>query len=978
MISLSRKSNLQEDKNINEKKEYLSEQKFSTNNTLSMDESLLLKKILEEYNDLFPEIMHLNNEEFLSSFKQYIQIYFASKNILFSTEILNKILSIILVEYYLPEKEKINNLIKSITRSKIFIDEENKQYTPHCFKTTRPAHICGERLYKLDNGKYFYCLKCRKIYDNKSVLLFCENCNKDYYTEIKDKNKVLNMNKIDYKLKPATWAKYHCNVSMNDTMKCPNCHNNFYLNMKKRLYCVKCNYDIDQFDIKWKCQICGEEFSSEAKEYNPLVFKSMKLAVKKTIFNGIEAKPPFVPCCILSNDQISKMKFTHKKECNGILYQGMLDNQKIVVCLKCSMLNFYNNHLWMCPLCKNKFKLVNNKNYYHSSKSGEIKEQEKNNLFKSEKFIKKNKNILKQYNESKPKTSKKKIQNFVKFADDALPKSYKTNEKKARDEEIQDYLPLKKYNSGVYPLKTQNNNFYKKEDIKESHTGENKYNISKYQSKNIDTDKINESYANSHIKKKSLYGLSKNIRDIYLKQNSNEDNFDNKLYRFAYSKERPKINISQKINELISKKEYIKQYLKNNEKNNENNNNSEYINKSNKLLRMISNNNEKGKNEGSEIIKIKQQYFSNKVNSKNMKSMNNISKNNLSNININLNVNVNINNTQKEHILKNMSSYKYKNSISTNFDQKKYVSYNKSKSNNLPMNSSKNIPSSSLSNFDIDDYIIVKQIGEGTFGKIYEVKDKYHRHFAMKKLICNSIKEMEILRKEYEILYHCEGLNINLVQIYGIETKKLDKITFVMYVLMELAKTDWEKEILQRKRINNYYSEKELISILKDLTRTLSHLQQNNISHRDIKPQNILLCDHGILKISDFGEAKENMDSDCTNTVKQTIRGTELYMSPVLFRSLKKKNKSKYIKHNTYKSDVFSLGYCLLLATTLNFDCLFSIRELDDMNLIINNIKAFVNNRYSNYFLKVLFIMLELEEQMRPDFIQLENIVKNL
>jgi len=982
MISLPSKNNHHEDKNINEKKEILSEQKYSTKKTLSVDESLFLKKILEEYNDLFPEIMHLDDEEFLSSFKQYIQIYFASKNILFSTEILNKILSIIQLEYYLPEKEKINNLIKSITRSKIFSDEESKQYTPHCCKTTRPAHICGERLYRLENGKYFYCLKCQKVYDNKSVLLFCESCNKDYYSEIKDKNRVLNLNKIDYKLKPATWTKYHCNVSMNDTMKCPICHNNFYLNMKNRLFCVKCNYDIDQFDIKWKCQICGEEFSSEAKEYNPLVFKAMKLAVKKTIFNGIEAKPPFVPCCILSNNQISKMKFTHKKECNGILYQGMLDNQKIVVCLKCSMLNFYDNHLWMCPLCKNKFKLVNNKNRYHISKSGEIKEQEKNNLFKSEKFIKKNKNILKPYNDSKPKTSKKKNQNYVKFADDVLPKSNKMDDKKIRDVEVQDCLLLKKYNSGNYPLDIKYNNFYKKEEIKEDNNGEKNYNISKYQSKNIDNEKINESYANSHIKKKSLYGLSKSIREIYLNQNKNEDNLDNKLFRLAYSKERPKINISQKINELISKKEFIKQYLKNNEKNDENNNNnSEYINKSNKLLRMLSNNSEKAKNEGNEIAKMKQQYFSNKVNNKNMKSMNNISKNNLSNININLNVNVNINNTQKEHILKNMSSYKFmkKNmNSSNNFDKKKYASYNKNMNNNLSINLSKNIPSSSLSNFDIDDYIIVKQIGEGTFGKIYEVKDKYHRHFAMKKLICNSIKEMEILRKEYEILYHCEGLNINLVQIYGIESKKLDKITFVMYVLMELAKTDWEKEILQRKRINNYYSEKELISILKDLTRTLSHLQQNNISHRDIKPQNILLCEHGILKISDFGEAKENVDSDGTNTVKQTIRGTELYMSPVLFRSLKKKNKSKYIKHNTYKSDVFSLGYCILLAATLNFDCLFSIRELDDMNLIINNIQQFVKNRYSNNFLSVLFIMLELEEQMRPDFIQLESIVKNL
>jgi hypothetical protein len=71
----------------------------------------------------------------------------------------------------------------------------------------------------------------------------------------------------------------------------------------------------------------------------------------------------------------------------------------------------------------------------------------------------------------------------------------------------------------------------------------------------------------------------------------------------------------------------------------------------------------------------------------------------------------------KEHILKNISSYKYQNSnFSNNFDKKNYVSYNKS--NNLPMNSPKNIPSSSLNNFDIDDYIIVKQIGEGTFGKI--------------------------------------------------------------------------------------------------------------------------------------------------------------------------------------------------------------------------------------------------------------------
>ena len=52
------------------------------NNSLSIDESLLLTKILEEYNDLFPEIMQLKKEDFLPLFQRYIQIYFASKNIL--------------------------------------------------------------------------------------------------------------------------------------------------------------------------------------------------------------------------------------------------------------------------------------------------------------------------------------------------------------------------------------------------------------------------------------------------------------------------------------------------------------------------------------------------------------------------------------------------------------------------------------------------------------------------------------------------------------------------------------------------------------------------------------------------------------------------------------------------------------------------------------------------------------------------------
>ena len=91
------------------------------------------------------------------------------------------------------------------------------------------------------------------------------------------------------------------------------------LNSKGKLVCLNCNIEFNQYDINWICMICNKEFNSEAKVYDPFIFKVIKITVKKTLFKGIEAKPPFVPCCKISVEQINNYKFLHKKECNGIL-----------------------------------------------------------------------------------------------------------------------------------------------------------------------------------------------------------------------------------------------------------------------------------------------------------------------------------------------------------------------------------------------------------------------------------------------------------------------------------------------------------------------------------------------------------------------------------------------------------------------------------------------------------------------------------
>ena len=127
------------------------------------------------------------------------------------------------------------------------------------------------------------------------------------------------------------------------------------------------------------------------------------------------------------------------------------------------------------------------------------------------------------------------------------------------------------------------------------------------------------------------------------------------------------------------------------------------------------------------------------------------------------------------------------------------------------------------------------------------------------------------------------------------------------------------KEITVSKK--NYYKEQELIHIVKQLVSALAYLQVQKVAHRDIKPQNVLLYPNSVYKVADFGEAKEIKISKQQNT----LRGTELYMSPVLYNGLKWNKKD--VLHNVYKSDVFSLGYCLLYAASLNFKIINEIRE---------------------------------------------------
>ena len=270
-----------------------------------------------------------------------------------------------------------------------------------------------------------------------------------------------------------------------------------------------------------------------------------------------------------------------------------------------------------------------------------------------------------------------------------------------------------------------------------------------------------------------------------------------------------------------------------------------------------------------------------------------------------------------------------------------------------------------------EEFIKIKKIGEGSFGKIFKAKWIHNnKNYAMKEMIFQSEDNLLYLQKKLKFIFDfqkktkCDGL----IKIYGYSYLKKKK-DYYFYEIMELAERDWEQEINLRKKSYKYYTEKELFSITKQLIKALSLLQKNHITHRDIKLQNILVVNNKY-KICDFGESRALSQK---GIIVQPVRGSELYMSPVLFYGLNQK--LLQVIHNTFKSDVFSLGMCILFAATLGCDCLYEIREMTDMNDIRKVLNKYLSKNYSKNFIEILMCMLEVKEKSRPDFIQMEKVI---
>ena len=134
-----------------------------------------------------------------------------------------------------------------------------------------------------------------------------------------------------------------------------------------------------------------------------------------------------------------------------------------------------------------------------------------------------------------------------------------------------------------------------------------------------------------------------------------------------------------------------------------------------------------------------------------------------------------------------------------------------------------------------DFYKIIKIMGEGGFGKVYEVENKKTlEHFACKKLSKININNLDKLKNEISILSQADHPNI--IKIFEVYESNRS-----LYIIMELCKGgELFKKITERAQKKNMYTEKDAAEIFKKIVSAIQYSHNQGICHRDLKPENIL------------------------------------------------------------------------------------------------------------------------------------------
>lgn len=202
-----------------------------------------------------------------------------------------------------------------------------------------------------------------------------------------------------------------------------------------------------------------------------------------------------------------------------------------------------------------------------------------------------------------------------------------------------------------------------------------------------------------------------------------------------------------------------------------------------------------------------------------------------------------------------------------------------------------------------DRYQIIKSIGEGGMANVYLAYDTIlDRNVAVKVLRGDLATDEKFVRRfQREALSASSLSNTNIVEVYDVGEDNGE-----YYIVMEYVEGKHLKNLLKKR---GKLTVPEVIDIVLQITNGLSVAHDSYIIHRDIKPQNILILDNGLIKITDFGIAVAMNATQLTQT--NSVMGSVHYLPPEQASG----------KGATLQSDIYSIGILMyeLLTGKLPF-----------------------------------------------------------
>ena len=203
-------------------------------------------------------------------------------------------------------------------------------------------------------------------------------------------------------------------------------------------------------------------------------------------------------------------------------------------------------------------------------------------------------------------------------------------------------------------------------------------------------------------------------------------------------------------------------------------------------------------------------------------------------------------------------------------------------------------------------YEVIEKIGEGGMAYVYKARDNFLNRYVAIKVLKNEFSKDEVFVKRFrtEAQSAASLIHPNIVSVFDVGEDK-----GISYIVMELLESKTLKDYIQAK---GPLSSELTLKIAVQIASALEAAHKAHIVHRDIKPQNIMLNQNLVAKVTDFGIAKVANTSTATITSFGKTMGSVHYFSPEHAKG----------GYTDAKSDLYSLGVVMYEMATgkLPFD----------------------------------------------------------